>query len=46
MKIELEEVVYIPVRNYEHLGIYSNKVQNIRIVASNYTIINDVEISK
>lgn len=46
MKIELEEAIYIPVRNYEHLAIYNNKVKNFWLDASNYTMITDVEISK
>ncbi|WP_274308204.1 hypothetical protein [Solibacillus daqui] len=39
MKIELEEAVYIPVLNYEHFGVYSNKVKNFWIDASNFTMI-------
>ncbi|WP_107840165.1 glutathione ABC transporter substrate-binding protein [Metasolibacillus meyeri] len=46
MKIELDEAVYIPVRNYEHLAVYSNKVKNFWLDASNYTMIADVEITK
>lgn len=46
MKIELDEAVYIPVRNYEHLAVYNNKVKNFRLDASNYAIITDLEITK
>lgn len=46
MTIELDEAVYIPVRNYEHLAVYNNNVKNFWLDASNYTMIADVEITK
>lgn len=44
MQIELDEAVYIPVRNYEHLAVYSNAVKGFWLDASNYTMISGVEI--
>lgn len=44
MQLELDEAVYIPVRNYEHLAVYSNAVKGFWLDASNYTMVSGVEI--
>ncbi len=44
MQLELDEAVYIPVRNYEHLAVYSNGVKGFWLDASNYTMLSGVEI--
>ncbi len=44
MQLELDEAVYIPVRNYEHLAVYSNAVKGFWLDASNYTMLSGVEI--
>ncbi len=44
MQMELDDAVYIPVRNYEHLAVYSNAVKGFWLDASNYTMISGVEI--
>lgn len=46
MQIELDEAVYIPIRNFEHLAIYNNNIKNFWLDASNYTMIRDVEITE
>ncbi|GLC88173.1 glutathione ABC transporter substrate-binding protein [Lysinibacillus piscis] len=44
MQKELDDAVYIPVRNYEHLAVYSNNVKGFWLDASNYAMISGVEI--
>lgn len=44
MQLELDEAVYIPVRNYEHIAVYSNTVKGFWLDASNYTMLSGVEI--
>lgn len=46
LKIELEEAVYIPVRNYEHLAVVSDKVKGFWLDASNYAMVRDVKVSQ
>ena len=46
LKIELDEAVYIPVRNYEHLAVVSDKVKGFWLDASNYAMVRDVTVSQ
>lgn len=46
MQIEMDEAVYVPIRNYEHLAVYNNDVKDFYLNASNYLIINDTTVSK
>lgn len=41
MQIQLEEAVYIPIRNYEHMAVHSHNVSDFWINAANYLMIND-----
>lgn len=42
--IEMEDVVYVPVRNYEHLAISNNDVENFVLTPVNYLMINDATV--
>ncbi|ASN06213.1 glutathione ABC transporter substrate-binding protein [Virgibacillus necropolis] len=44
MQIEMEEAVYIPIRNYEHLAVYNNNVENFWLSAASYLMINDATV--
>jgi peptide/nickel transport system substrate-binding protein len=44
MIIEMEEAVYIPIRNYEHLAVYNNEVKDFWLSAVNYLMVNDATI--
>ncbi|WP_205173497.1 glutathione ABC transporter substrate-binding protein [Bacillus pakistanensis] len=44
MTIEMEEAVYIPIRNYEHLAVYNNDVKNFWLNAVNYLMVNEATI--
>lgn len=44
MQIEMDDAVYIPIRNYEHLAVYNNDVENFWLDASNYLILNEVTV--
>jgi peptide/nickel transport system substrate-binding protein len=44
MQIEMDDAVYVPIRNYEHLAVYNNNVENFRLDASNYLILNEVTV--
>jgi peptide/nickel transport system substrate-binding protein len=44
MQIELEDAVYIPIRNYEHMAAHSQNVSGFWINAANYLMINDVVV--
>ena len=39
MQIEMIDAVYVPIRNYEHLAVYNNNVENLRLDASNYLLL-------
>lgn len=44
MQIEMDDAVYIPIRNYEHLAVYSNNVKGFWLSPSNYLMLNDVTV--
>ncbi|WP_277584080.1 glutathione ABC transporter substrate-binding protein [Psychrobacillus antarcticus] len=44
MQIEIDEAVYVPIRNYEHLAVYNTSVDNFELDASNYLLLNKVTI--
>ncbi|WP_391119580.1 glutathione ABC transporter substrate-binding protein [Psychrobacillus sp. L3] len=44
MQIEMDDAVYVPIRNYELLAVYNNNVKNFRLDASNYLILNEVTV--
>ncbi|WP_186670480.1 glutathione ABC transporter substrate-binding protein [Sporosarcina sp. BP05] len=44
MQIEMDDAVYVPIRNYEHLAVYNNNVENFRLDASNYLIIQQAQV--
>ncbi|WP_391207033.1 glutathione ABC transporter substrate-binding protein [Psychrobacillus sp. L4] len=44
MQVEMDDAVYVPIRNYEHLAVYNNNVENFRLDASNYLILNEVTV--
>jgi len=44
MQVEMDEAVYIPIRNYEHLAVYNNNVKNFYLDASNYLLLNEVTV--
>ncbi|MDX5474925.1 MAG: glutathione ABC transporter substrate-binding protein [Bacillaceae bacterium] len=46
MQLELDDAVYIPIRNYEHMAVHSNNVKGYWINASNYLMIEDVVLNK
>lgn len=45
MKIELDDAVYVPIRNYEHMAAYSKNVSDFWINAANYLMIDDAIIN-
>lgn len=44
MQIEIDDAVYVPIRNYEHLAVYNPDVENFALDASNYLLLNEVTI--
>ncbi|MEK4484428.1 glutathione ABC transporter substrate-binding protein [Psychrobacillus sp. FSL H8-0484] len=44
MQIEMDDAVYVPIRNYELLAVYSNNVDNFWLDASNYLMLKDVTV--
>ncbi|WP_066065054.1 glutathione ABC transporter substrate-binding protein [Neobacillus soli] len=44
MQKEIDDAVYIPIRNYEHLAAYSKNVSGFWLNAANYLMIDDVVI--
>ncbi|MGE7923040.1 glutathione ABC transporter substrate-binding protein [Viridibacillus arvi] len=44
MELEIEDAVYVPIRNYEHLAVYNNEVDNFWLDASNYLMLQDVTL--
>lgn len=44
MQIEMDDAVYIPIRNYELLAVYSDEVQGFWLSASNYLMLNDTTV--
>lgn len=44
MAIEMDDAVYIPIRNYEHMAIYNNEVNDFWLNAVNYLMVNDVTL--
>jgi peptide/nickel transport system substrate-binding protein len=44
MQKEIDEAVYIPIRNYEHIAAHSKNVSGFWINAANYLMIDDVVI--
>nr|WP_185907838.1 glutathione ABC transporter substrate-binding protein [Psychrobacillus soli] len=46
LQIELDEAVYVPIRNYEHLAVSNKNVSGYWLNASNYLMIEDVKITE
>ncbi|WP_025785715.1 glutathione ABC transporter substrate-binding protein [Sporosarcina sp. D27] len=46
MQKEMDDAVYVPIRNYEHLAVYNNDVKDFYLNPSNYLIINETTVSK
>nr|WP_191276128.1 glutathione ABC transporter substrate-binding protein [Neobacillus kokaensis] len=44
MQKEMDDAVYIPIRNYEHLAAYNKNVSGFWLNAANYLMIDDVVI--
>ncbi len=44
MQIEMDDAVYIPIRNYEHLAVSNNDVKDYWLSASNYLMLNDATV--
>lgn len=44
VEIEIDEAVYVPIRNYEHLAVYNPNVKNFALDASNYLLLREVTI--
>jgi peptide/nickel transport system substrate-binding protein len=44
MQIEMDDAVYIPIRNYEHIAAHSKNVSGFWLNAANYLMIDDVVI--
>ncbi|AND38680.1 glutathione ABC transporter substrate-binding protein [Cytobacillus pseudoceanisediminis] len=44
MQMELEDAVYIPIRNYEHMAAHSKNVSGFWLNAANYLMIDDAVI--
>jgi len=44
MQKEIDDAVYVPIRNYEHLAAYSKNVSGFWLNAANYLMIDDVVI--
>jgi peptide/nickel transport system substrate-binding protein len=44
MQIEMDEAVYIPIRNYEHMAAHSKNVSGFWLNAANYLMVDDVVI--
>ncbi|WP_257349943.1 glutathione ABC transporter substrate-binding protein [Pseudalkalibacillus decolorationis] len=44
MQIEMEEAVYIPIRNYEHLAVYNNNVDGFWLSPASYLMINNATV--
>lgn len=45
-QLELDDAVYVPIRNYEHMAAHNKSVSGYWLNAANYLMINDVEIAK
>jgi peptide/nickel transport system substrate-binding protein len=46
MQMELDDAVYIPIRNYEHLAAYSKNVEGFWLNAANYLMIDEVVVNE
>ncbi|GKV70562.1 glutathione ABC transporter substrate-binding protein [Sporosarcina sp. NCCP-2716] len=46
MQKEMDDAVYVPIRNYEHLAVYNNDVKDFYLNPSNYLIINETTVSR
>ncbi|WP_316570720.1 glutathione ABC transporter substrate-binding protein [Neobacillus sp. YIM B06451] len=44
MQKEIDDAVYIPIRNYEHMAVHSKNVSGYWLNAANYLMIDDVVI--
>ncbi|WP_404454771.1 glutathione ABC transporter substrate-binding protein [Virgibacillus necropolis] len=44
MKIEMEDAVYIPIRNYQHLAVYNNNVEDFKISPVSYIMIDNATV--
>ncbi|WP_430487918.1 glutathione ABC transporter substrate-binding protein [Priestia flexa] len=42
--IEIKDAVYVPIRNYEHLAVYSNQVKDFWLSPVNYLMVNQAII--
>jgi peptide/nickel transport system substrate-binding protein len=45
MQMEIDDAVYVPIRNYEHMAVNNKSVSGYWLNASNYLMIDDVEIN-
>jgi peptide/nickel transport system substrate-binding protein len=45
-QIELDDAVYVPIRNYEHMTAHNQSVSGYWLNAANYLMIDEVEIDK
>ena len=45
-EIELDEAVYVPIRNYEHIAAHNKSVSGYWLNAANYLMIDEVEIAE
>jgi peptide/nickel transport system substrate-binding protein len=44
MQVEMDDAVYIPIRNYEHMAAHNKSVSGFWLNAANYLMIDDVVI--
>lgn len=44
MKIEIDEAVYVPIRNYEQMVVYNNDVEGFELSATNILMINSATV--
>src|SRR5699024_5260058 len=44
--IEMEDAVYVPIRNYEHLAVSNDDIDNFWLSPVNYLMINEATVSK
>jgi peptide/nickel transport system substrate-binding protein len=42
MKLEMDDAVYVPIRNYEHIAVYSKNIKGFWMNPASYLMINDV----
>lgn len=45
-QIEIDDAVYVPIRNYEHMAVHNESVSGYWLNAANYLMLDGVEIAK